>query len=45
MQIKMKDNQELITIKKYKITEEKVVAIVFLVIIFSTLIFTVFFFF
>ena len=34
----MKDNQELVTIKKYKITEEKVVAIVFLAIIFSTLI-------
>ena len=41
MQIKMKDNKELITIKKYKITEEKVVAIVFLAIIFSILIFTV----
>ena len=41
MRIKMKDNKELITIKKYKITEEKVVAIVFLAIIFSILIFTV----
>ena len=41
MRIKMKDNKELIKIKKYKITEEKVVAIVFLAIIFSTLIFTV----
>lgn len=41
MRIKMKDNKELITIKNYKITEEKVVAIVFLAIIFSTFIFTV----